>query len=354
MKNNTKTRGLGLLAATSLASLAIPLSGCQSIVKDPPPYVSVISGGPLDVLPTAVPAPAVTPPPPAPPPPLPPSPDLNVPPPFIPVTEATSVGSAGPDGGRAHHAAHTSPAKNRTPASETQTIGVATSSSEAAAEVGSTQQIPCEVTDSNMTTGDCEMARRAMAAAHQGIAKLVYEQTMRQLAQTDVALIVGGSDSAASAVQAAASQIAGHGKAEVVSDFKPMVGARMQATLTGTGFKIDALTDPVQLLQGAEPIEWHWKVTAQSAGTLKLIARTTVTIRDSQGREVALKPTTETHEVQVSIGLSGVQAFVDESKGLIASLTGVLVALIAFRKKLLELLGKRTQPRARKPRAKPA
>lgn len=124
--------------------------------------------------------------------------------------------------------------------------------------------------------------------------------------------------------------------------FKLKVARRMAALLQGEGFTIEPKAIQYQDLFIGEGARWEWQVTALKARRhrLSLSAYVVVASPDGKQKENLLKTVTRDIPVRVT-WTQWYQDVVDDitsasntTKGLLASLTALLIALIAFQDKI--------------------
>ncbi|MBI1685780.1 hypothetical protein [Caulobacter hibisci] len=86
-----------------------------------------------------------------------------------------------------------------------------------------------------------------------------------------------------------------------VIDYHPVMGRRMAADLTGTGFKIEPLSERVQTVSSRGLTTWEWAVTPTSGGSQSLTMKTAVVFTTSDDKELALATTTRSKTVAIRV-----------------------------------------------------
>lgn len=203
----------------------------------------------------------------------------------------------------------------------------------------------CEVARRVTSAEECRRYTLIKANAQTGLGAVKFPSSIVRGETRKVSFVIGGGAPGAGPT---ASQLLGSAPSD---EFKLRITGRMGATLQGEGFKISPDKRVDHDIGITDSARWDWDVTALKAPHHKLTLTAYMIVEKPDGTlsEEAL-PSIE-REIPVKVTASQsfsdfVESLVsisDSAKILIGAFTALLVALLTFKGKVMELFGRRSQ-----------
>ncbi len=203
--------------------------------------------------------------------------------------------------------------------------------------------IDCPVLGDAATPAECRHFTAIYRNARQGVGGVDFPREMTRGETRTVSFVVsragpGGGPTPTDLLGSAPTE-----------EFKLKVARRMAALLQGDGFKITPDGLQTRNLGIGDGARWDWQVTALKAPRHALTLSAFIVAKGPDGAqsETLLQSKSKTIPVAVTWMqwfedfVAGVVALSGLTKTLIAALAAVVAALIAFRKQLAELFGRR-------------
>jgi hypothetical protein len=203
----------------------------------------------------------------------------------------------------------------------------------------------CDVTGKFMAASLCEEAKTIAANARLGLGNVEYPDTITRGETRMVALTVRRAAPGEAIPAPTGGTIASN------RSFSLKVTGRMAALLEGEGFKIEPDKIQYRDIGISDGARWEWNITALKAPHhhLTMTAFMVVEAPDGSSTDSAIVPS---KEMDIPVKVTFEQRFLDlmalftelstGMKTMIVALTGVVVALVAFRSKLAELFSGRS------------
>lgn len=191
-----------------------------------------------------------------------------------------------------------------------------------------------------MSAQACNEAQTIAANARQGLGDVQFPDTIYRGETRKVSFTVRRAAPGETLAPSAPATTATH------QAFTLKVTGRMGARLEGEGFKIDPDTLQYRDIGISDAARWDWNVTALKAPHhhLTMTAYMVVEAPDGSTSDSVIVPSKEVDiPVKVSFQqrladfVDGLTALSDSVKAILAALTAIIVALIAFREKVAEL-----------------
>ena len=192
-----------------------------------------------------------------------------------------------------------------------------------------------------MATSVCNEARTIAANAKQGLGAVEYPSTITRGETRMVSFTVRR--------PAAGETLPANVSTPPASNqpFTLKVTGRMAAMLKGEGFKIDPATLQYRDVGISDAAQWQWNVTALKAPHHHLVLTAYMVVEGPNGTDTdsAIVPSREfdipvkaTLEQKASDLADNAVALSNSAKAIIAAVTALIVALVAFRAKIGELI----------------
>jgi hypothetical protein len=199
----------------------------------------------------------------------------------------------------------------------------------------------CPVARRVTSAEECRRYTLIKANAQTGLGAVKFPPSITRGETRKVSFVISG---AAPGEGATTAQLLGSAPSD---EFKLKVTGRMGARLQGEGFKISPGERVDHDIGITDSARWDWDVTALKAPhhKLTLTAYMIVEKPDGSQSEEALPSIEREIPVKVTVAQSfsdfveGLVSISDSAKILIGALTALLVALLAFKSKVAELLG---------------
>ncbi len=270
------------------------------------------------------------------------------PPPPPPAPAFERDGGDGADGpNRVRHSPAVSGAANAERDSNS-TAGVSEGPAASPTPGSGDQRVFCEITGKFMPMRACEEAKTIAANARQGLGAVEYPDTITRGETRMVSFTVRRAAAGESLPVPGSSASAGQ-------PFALKITGRMAALLKGEGFKIEPDKLQYRDIGISDAARWEWNITALKAPHhhLTLTAYMVVEAPDGSTTESAIIPSKEMDiPVRVTIPqwfsdiTDAVVSLSNSAKAMIVALMAVVVALMAFRAKVAELIGSPRRDRA--------
>jgi hypothetical protein len=267
------------------------------------------------------------------------------PPPPAPVERGERDGGDGGDGDEGtrtgsghHHHAHVH-------AGQTALLAAvrmpAKSAAPSPALLATDSRVYCDVTGQFMASSVCNEARTIAANARQGLGAVEYPSTITRGETRMVAFSVRRA--------APGEQLPVSGSSPPASNqpFTLKVTGRMAALLKGEGFKIEPDKLQYHDVGISDAARWEWNVTAIKAPHHHLVLTAYMVVEAPNGTDTdsAIVPSRE-FDIPVKVTLAqrasdlsdNVVALSNSAKAIFVAITALLVALVAFRAKVGELM----------------
>jgi hypothetical protein len=203
-------------------------------------------------------------------------------------------------------------------------------------------RVYCDVTSEFMAASVCNEARTIAANARQGLGAVEYPSTITRGETRMVSFTVR------KAAPGESLPVNGSSPPSSNQPFTLKVTGRMAALLKGEGFKIEPNTIQYHDVGISDAARWEWNVTALKAPHHHLVLTAYMVVEAPNGSDMAsaIVPSKE-FDIPVKITLEqrasdlsdSVVALSNSAKAILAAITALVVALIAFRGKIGELIG---------------